>query len=120
MIQTVSTCGACFPIGHDHGSDAIHKGPVDSSAVTELHDDQGRTGVGLAFSSLPTLSGGRHGPLAPDMFSENPRLLKRGWNQRVVKVVPTGGGWKFAGQFGCADLDFLSRLQFATEKPAVQ
>jgi L-fuconate dehydratase len=50
MIQTISTRDARFPIGHGHGSDAIHKDPVYSYAVTELHDDQGRTGVGLAFT----------------------------------------------------------------------
>jgi L-fuconate dehydratase len=50
MIQKVSTRDARFPIGHGHGSDAIHKDPVYSYAVTELHDDQGRTGTGLAFT----------------------------------------------------------------------
>ena len=41
---------ARFPIGHGHGSDAIHKDPIYSYAVTELHDDKGRTGMGLAFT----------------------------------------------------------------------
>jgi L-fuconate dehydratase len=50
MIQSVSTRDARYPIGHGHGSDAIHKEPVYSYAVTELHDDKGRTGVGLAFT----------------------------------------------------------------------
>jgi L-fuconate dehydratase len=50
MIQSFSTRDARFPIGHGHGSDAIHKDPVYSYAVTELHDNQGRTGVGLAFT----------------------------------------------------------------------
>jgi L-fuconate dehydratase len=50
MIQSFSTRDARFPIGHGHGSDAIHKDPVYSYAVTELHDDQGRSGVGLAFT----------------------------------------------------------------------
>jgi L-fuconate dehydratase len=50
MIQKISTRDARYPIGHGHGSDAIHRDPVYSYAVTELHDDRGRTGVGLAFT----------------------------------------------------------------------
>jgi L-fuconate dehydratase len=50
MIQNVSTSDARFPIGQGHGSDAIHRDPIYSYAVTELHDDRGRTGVGLAFT----------------------------------------------------------------------
>ena len=50
MIRTVSTRDARYPIGHGHGSDAIHRDPIYSYAVTELHDDQGRTGTGLAFT----------------------------------------------------------------------
>jgi len=50
MIQKISTRDARYPIGHGHGSDAIHKDPIYSYAVTQLHDDKGRTGVGLAFT----------------------------------------------------------------------
>ncbi len=50
MIQSVSTRDARYPIGHGHGSDAIHRDPIYSYAVTQLHDDRGRTGVGLAFT----------------------------------------------------------------------
>ncbi len=50
MIQKISIRDARFPIGHGHGSDAIHKDPVYSYAVTQLHDDKGRTGTGLAFT----------------------------------------------------------------------
>jgi L-fuconate dehydratase len=50
MIQKISTRDARYPIGHGHGSDAIHRDPVYSYAVTELHDDRGPTGVGLAFT----------------------------------------------------------------------
>jgi len=50
MIQSVSTRDARYPIGHGHGSDAIHRDPIYSYAVTELHDNRGRTGVGLAFT----------------------------------------------------------------------
>ncbi len=50
MIQSVSTRDARYPIGHGHGSDAIHRDPAYSYAVTQLHDDRGRAGVGLAFT----------------------------------------------------------------------
>ena len=50
MIQTSSNHDVRYPIGHGHGSDAIHKDPVYSYAVTELHDDKGLTGVGLVFT----------------------------------------------------------------------
>jgi L-fuconate dehydratase len=50
MIRSISMRDARFPIGHGHGSDAIHKDPIYSYAVTELHDDKGRMGTGLAFT----------------------------------------------------------------------
>lgn len=50
MITSISTRDVRFPIGSGHGSDAIHKDPVYSYAVTLLHDDRGRTGTGLAFT----------------------------------------------------------------------
>lgn len=50
MIERISTRDARFPIGHGHGSDAIHRDPVYSYAATQLHDDKGRIGVGLAFT----------------------------------------------------------------------
>ena len=50
MIRQISTRDARFPIGQGHGSDAIHRDPVYSYAVTQLHDDKGRTGIGLAFT----------------------------------------------------------------------
>ena len=50
MIRAVSTRDARYPIGHGHGSDAIHKDPIYSYAITLLHDDQGRTGTGLSFT----------------------------------------------------------------------
>lgn len=50
MIETSSNHDVRYPIGHGRGSDAIHKDPVYSYAVTELHDDKGLTGVGLAFT----------------------------------------------------------------------
>jgi len=50
MIQSISIRDARYPLGGGHGSDAIHRDPIYSYAVTELHDDHGRTGVGLAFT----------------------------------------------------------------------
>ena len=50
MIQGVSIRDVRYPIGGGHGSDAIHRDPTYSYAVTELHDNRGRTGVGLAFT----------------------------------------------------------------------
>ena len=50
MIERISTRDARFPIGHGYGSDAIHRDPVYSYAATQLHDDKGRIGVGLAFT----------------------------------------------------------------------
>lgn len=50
MITRISSRDARYPIGSGHGSDAIHKDPVYSYAVTCLHDDAGRTGCGLAFT----------------------------------------------------------------------
>ena len=50
MITHVTTRDARYPIGSGHGSDAIHKDPIYSYAVTQLHDDSGQTGIGLAFT----------------------------------------------------------------------
>ena len=50
MIQSISTRDVRYPLGGGHGSDAIHRDPIYSYAVTELHDDRGRTGIGLAFT----------------------------------------------------------------------
>jgi L-fuconate dehydratase len=50
MIHKISSRDVRYPIGHGHGSDAIHRDPVYSYAVTELHDDRGRTGTGFAFT----------------------------------------------------------------------
>jgi hypothetical protein len=60
----------------------------------------------------------RQGPLEPDAFSVNPLQLKLGWNHLLVRVVQIGGEWKFAGKFNCSDVAFLSKLEFATEKPS--
>ena len=49
MITRISTRDARHPIGGEHGSDAIHKDPVYSYAVTLLEDGS-HTGTGLAFT----------------------------------------------------------------------
>ena len=50
MINTISTRDARYPIGSGHGSDAIHRDPVYSYAVTLLGDDSGLVGSGFAFT----------------------------------------------------------------------
>lgn len=50
MIAAFSTRDARYAIGSGHGSDAIHKDPIYSYAVTLLRDDSGHTGSGLAFT----------------------------------------------------------------------
>jgi L-fuconate dehydratase len=50
VIKGISTRDVRYPIGGEHGSDAIHKDPVYSYAVTLLEDDSGQTGTGLAFT----------------------------------------------------------------------
>ena len=50
MITRISTRDARYPIGSGHGSDAIHRDPIYSYAVTLLTDDGGHTGTGLAFT----------------------------------------------------------------------
>ncbi|RYY58846.1 MAG: mandelate racemase [Chitinophagaceae bacterium] len=50
MIRAVTISDKRYPLGHGHGSDAIHRDPVYSYAVTELKDESGITGTGLAFT----------------------------------------------------------------------
>ncbi|WPV66110.1 enolase C-terminal domain-like protein [Chitinophaga sp. LS1] len=50
MIQQTLTKDIRYPLGHGAGSDAIHRDPVYSYAVTLLKDDSGHTGTGLAFT----------------------------------------------------------------------
>ena len=50
MIQHTYTKDVRYPLGHGAGSDAIHRDPVYSYAVTLLKDDSGLTGTGLAFT----------------------------------------------------------------------
>jgi L-fuconate dehydratase len=50
MITQITTSDTRFPLGSGAGSDAIHRDPIYSYAVTELYDDTGHTGIGLAFT----------------------------------------------------------------------
>lgn len=50
MIHHITTRDARYDIGTQAGSDAIHKDPKYSYAVTLLEDDSGHTGSGLAFT----------------------------------------------------------------------
>jgi L-fuconate dehydratase len=50
MIKEIRIKDARFPLEKGAGSDAIHRDPVYSYAVTQLQDDNGLTGTGLAFT----------------------------------------------------------------------
>jgi L-fuconate dehydratase len=50
MIRNVTIKDVRFRLDKGAGSDAIHRDPVYSYAVTRLHDDSGLTGTGLAFT----------------------------------------------------------------------
>lgn len=50
MIARLATRDLRYDIGTQAGSDAIHKDPKYSYAVTLLEDDSGHTGSGLAFT----------------------------------------------------------------------
>ncbi|PSL46297.1 L-fuconate dehydratase [Chitinophaga niastensis] len=50
MIQKIQINDTRFPLGKGAGSDAIHRDPIYSYAVTQLIDDSGITGTGFAFT----------------------------------------------------------------------
>jgi L-fuconate dehydratase len=50
MIKRVTIKDVRFPLDKGVGSDAIHRDPVYSYAVTMLEDDSGFSGTGLAFT----------------------------------------------------------------------
>jgi L-fuconate dehydratase len=50
MIKEINIRDARFPLAKGAGSDAIHRDPIYSYAVTQLQDDSGITGTGLAFT----------------------------------------------------------------------
>jgi L-fuconate dehydratase len=50
MIHKSSVADARYPLGNGAGSDAIHRDPIYSYAVTRLQDESGVAGTGLAFT----------------------------------------------------------------------
>lgn len=50
MIRSITVRDARFALKPGAGSDAIHRDPTYSYAVTLLQDDSGRTGTGLSFT----------------------------------------------------------------------
>jgi L-fuconate dehydratase len=50
MIRAIKVSDKRFPLNGGAGSDAIHRDPIYSYAVTELTDDSGITGTGFAFT----------------------------------------------------------------------
>ncbi|WP_341837162.1 enolase C-terminal domain-like protein [Chitinophaga pollutisoli] len=50
MIKNTDIADARFELKNGAGSDAVHKDPQYAYAVTRLHDDQGASGTGLAFT----------------------------------------------------------------------
>lgn len=50
MIKSIDIRDVRFPLEKGAGSDAIHRDPTYSYAVTLLRDDNGHTGTGLAFT----------------------------------------------------------------------
>jgi len=50
MITNILIRDMRFPLEKGAGSDAIHRDPIYSYAVTELHDDSGLSGIGFAFT----------------------------------------------------------------------
>src|SRR5882672_8982190 len=87
MIKSASTRDARFPLGRGHGSDAIHREPVYSYAVTLLEDDSGPTGTGLAF----TLGEGNQLVCEAARFYAQ-RLLGR----EIEEVMANFGAWQRA------------------------
>ena len=50
MIKNIQIADSRYPLDGSAGSDAIHRDPIYSYAVTQLFDDSGVTGTGLAFT----------------------------------------------------------------------
>lgn len=50
MIKKIQIQDVRFPLGKGAGSDAIHRDPIYSYAVTNLADDSGHIGTGFAFT----------------------------------------------------------------------
>ncbi|WP_435892395.1 enolase C-terminal domain-like protein [Oceaniferula spumae] len=77
MIAKINTRDARYDIGDTAGSDAIHKNPEYSYAVTLLEDDGGHTGSGLAF----TLGEGN------DLVCQGAQFLARSLEGRDIEEI---------------------------------
>jgi L-fuconate dehydratase len=87
MITQITTSDKRFPLGSGAGSDAIHRDPVYSYAVTHLRDDNGHTGTGLAF----TLGEGN------DLVCKAAGFLAQSLNGRDIEdLMADFGSWQRA------------------------
>lgn len=85
MITKVSTSDKRFPLGPGAGSDAIHRDPIYSYAVTLLKDESGDTGTGLAF----TLGEGN------DLVCHSAAFLARSLKGREIEdLMADFGNWQ--------------------------
>ena len=85
MINHITTSDTRFPLGPGAGSDAIHRDPVYSYAVTLLKDDSGHTGTGLAF----TLGEGK------DLVCKAADFLARSLQGRALEeLMADFGNWQ--------------------------
>lgn len=82
MIKSINTRDARYDIGDKAGSDAIHKNPEYSYAVTLLADDNGHTGSGLAF----TLGEGN------DLVCQGAQFLARSLKGRDIEEIMSDFG----------------------------
>ena len=85
MISNITIKDVRFPLAKGAGSDAIHRDPVYSYAVTLLHDDSGHSGTGLAF----TLGEGN------DMVCEAARFYARRLLEKDIEEFMAGFGREF-------------------------
>ena len=84
-IESLSHVDRRFPLGPGAGSDAIHREPVYSYAVTELHLEDGMRGDGFAF----TLGAGN------DLVCQAADFLGRGLVGRDFSELMAGfGAWQ--------------------------
>jgi L-fuconate dehydratase len=84
-IESLSHVDRRFPLGPGAGSDAIHREPVYSYAVTELHLEDGMRGDGFAF----TLGAGN------DLVCQAADFLGRGLVGRDFNALMAGiGAWQ--------------------------
>ncbi|MFV1994094.1 MAG: enolase C-terminal domain-like protein [Verrucomicrobiales bacterium] len=82
MIRSITTRDARYDIGTRAGSDAVHRDPAYSYAVTLLGDDSGHSGCGLAF----TLGEGN------DLVCRGAEFLARRLEGRDIEELMAGFG----------------------------